>query len=185
MTVPIRIAASALALGAAFLAGRFSRSERVVTKDVVHVEQKIEYRDRVVTQTAKVASVDQAAQIRTVTVVKTRWLPGGAVEKEQTTTLAKDTDRHEAKQESTQATRDVLATKDLRLDETHATERTERPGWSLALLPGYQFAGSKAINLYGPLVLGAAVERRIIGPVFVGAWASTSGAAGIVLRGEF
>lgn len=41
------------------------------------------------------------------------------------------------------------------------------------------------LPLAGPLVLGARVERRILGPVWGGVWASTYGAAGVGVTSEF
>jgi hypothetical protein len=33
-------------------------------------------------------------------------------------------------------------------------------------------------------VVGASVERRIIGPIFVGLWGNTAGAAGVTVKLE-
>jgi hypothetical protein len=92
---------------------------------------------------------------------------------------------------SSASTKDLKAKKTL--DHTEATHETvvtlhtvdARPSWSVSLMPGVQFAGSKAVTVYGPAVLGASVDHRFIGPVFLGAWGSSSGAAGISIRGEF
>ena len=168
-----------------FLGGRASKHQRIETVEKVRVDEKVVFKDRIVE--AKATSKDslQVQAVRTVTVVKTRWLPGGVVEKEATTTAAKDTTATEAKRENTHRTIDSEAQKATVTELTKTATVDARPNWSVSLLPGVQFAGEKAVTLYGPGVLGASVERRIIGPVWMGAWASTSGAAGVVLKGEF
>jgi hypothetical protein len=55
--------------------------------------------------------------------------------------------------------------------------QTERPGWAVAARAGLRLDLSK--------VAGLAVERRLLGGVWAGAWADTSKAAGLQLRVEF
>jgi hypothetical protein len=179
------IAGAALAaLLAAFLCGRYSRAPQVVTKDVVRTQTVEVEKVRTVTVHDVAEAKDSAEKVRTVVVTKYRWMPGGITEAETTTRAATDTDTHETKQAHTSGTQDRAV--DVRTTTVELRTVTPvRPRWSVSLMPGAQLFGSKAVTLFGPLVLGASVEHRFIGPVSLGVHASTSGAAGITLRTEF
>jgi hypothetical protein len=189
---PLLIGASVAIVGA-FLVGRYTASApavhdetraTVASKAVVVAEKHAEAATKVVA----VADVD------TTTKVVTRWLPAVAskdgcpavpahVEQEATT------ERHASTTRTSEAHRasNELAKQETQVQQSVVTLHTveARPSWSVSLMPGIQFAGARAVDLYGPLVLGVAIERRILGPVWLGAWGSTSGAAGLSLRGEF
>src|ERR1041385_3269069 len=107
---------------------------------------------------------------------------------EETTT----TETHAATPRTADTRRASVATK--KQEQQSATQQTVvelrtvtpvRPRWSVSLMPGAQVFGTKAVTLFGPAVLGASVEHRFVGPVSLGAWGSTSGAAGITIRTEF
>jgi hypothetical protein len=180
---PVIAGAALAALLVAFLGGRYSRAPQVVTKDVVRTQTVEVEKVRTVEVHDSQSAVAQEAKVNTVTVVKYRWLPGHVVEAESTTTKQADTDTHETKQAHAGATKESASMTQQTVIETH-TSTSARPRWSVSLMPGAQLFGAKALPLYGPLVLGASVERRIAGPVSIGLWGSTSGAAGITLRGD-
>lgn len=182
---PILVAAVPVAALLGVLIGRFTVHPRVETVEKVKYQDRTVWKDRIVEAKASSDDTSKVKAVRTVTVVKTRWLPGGVVEKEATTTAAKDTTATEAKRENTHRTIDSEAQKATVTEMTKTVTVDARPNWSVSLMPGIQFAGEKAVTLYGPGVLGASVERRIIGPVWMGAWGSTSGAAGISIRSEW
>ena len=182
---PILVAAVPVAALLGVLIGRFTAHPRVETVEKVRVDEKVVYRDRIVEAKASSDDTAKVQAVRTVTVVKTRWLPGGVVEKEATTTAAKDTTATEAKRATTNVTTERAVDSQRIQDVYRTTIVDNRPNWSVSLMPGVQFAGEKAVALYGPGVLGASVEHRFIGPVFLGAWGSTSGAAGISIRSEW
>jgi hypothetical protein len=58
------------------------------------------------------------------------------------------------------------------------------PDWRVAVLAGASLK-EPLLPIAGPLVLGLEVDRRIIGPFWLGAWVSTSGAAGLAVSGVF
>jgi hypothetical protein len=174
------IAGAALAvLVAAFLAGRYSRAERVVTVDkVVTQTQTVE---KVRTITVHDVAEAKAAEVRTVTVTKYRWLPGGITEAEATTTRQADT--HETKQAHAVATQDRAVDVRAQTVELHTVERVPvLPQWSVSVMPGVDLRGISSLPYHA--VVGASVERRILGPIFVGLWGNTAGAAGISIRGD-
>jgi hypothetical protein len=179
----IASAAGLAVLCATFLAGRALAPAKVVTRDVVKT-QTVEV-EKVRTVTVHDVAEAKAAEekVRTVTVTKYRWMPGGITEAETTTRAATDTATHETKQAHAGATQDRAVDVRTTTVELH-TSTPVRPRWSVSLMPGAQLLGSKAVPLYGPLVLGASVERRMAGPVSIGLWGSSSGAAGITLRGD-
>lgn len=182
---PILVAVVPVAALLGVLIGRFTAHARVETVEKVRVDEKVVFKDRIVDAKASSDDTSKVQAVRTVTVVKTRWLPGGVVEKEATTTAAKDTAATEAKRATTNVTTERAVDSQRIQDVYRTTIVDNRPNWSVSLMPGVQFAGEKAITLYGPGVLGASVERRILGPIWMGVWGSTSGAAGVVLKGEF
>lgn len=59
------------------------------------------------------------------------------------------------------------------------------PAWRVSLQVGAAVGREPALQLSGPLVLGASVERRLAGPFSIGAWGSTAGAGGLSVSGEF
>lgn len=70
------------------------------------------------------------------------------------------------------------------------TTTYDKPKWSVALLPGYDFSGHSANYLLSTLpvqhlMLGVAVDHRFIGPISLGVWANTSGNGGASVRLEF
>lgn len=177
---PLLVAAVPVAALLGVIIGRYTAHPRVETVEKVRVETQ--YKDRVVTKTVHDVQTVHDVATRTVTVTKWAKAPDG------TPVVTQET--HQEKQSETK--RDDRSAKHVdrvaEAQQTVVTLKTERPAlpnWSVSLMPGVQFAGEKAVTLYGPGVIGASVERRIVGPVWMGAWASTSGAAGVVLKGEF
>jgi hypothetical protein len=68
---------------------------------------------------------------------------------------------------------------------SRTSSTVSRPDWRVGLLVGATWK-EPALKLGDtPLVIGATVERRIIGPFSLGAWGTTQGAAGLSVAGEF
>ena len=61
---------------------------------------------------------------------------------------------------------------------------TLRPDWRVSAGVGASLA-APSVPLYGPLVIQAEVDRRIVGGVSIGLWVSTVGAAGAAVGFEF
>lgn len=65
--------------------------------------------------------------------------------------------------------------------------------WSVSVQPGIDFAGLAGKSTYNALdglaikhfVVGASVERRLIGPMFGGVWGNTQGTGGVSIKLEF
>ncbi len=177
-------AAGLAVLLATFWAGRAMAPAKVVTVDKVRTETQVVEKVKTVTVHDVIQAKAEEATVRTVVVTRTRWLPGGGAETESTATTATDTATHETKQAHAGATQDRAADVRTQTVETH-TSTSVRPQWSLSLMPGYQWHGTPFIDVHGPLVIGASVEHQFLGPVSLGAWGSTSGAAGITVRSEW
>ena len=172
--------ASAL-LVAVFLAGRYSRApqERIVTKDVVRTQ--VQTVEKVRTVTVHDQAEAKAAEVRTVTVTKYRWLPGGITEAEATTTKATDT--HETKQAHAGATQDTAKASQATTVELHTVERVPvLPQWHVSVMPGIDLRGVSSLPYHA--VVGASVEHRFIGPLFLGAWGNSAGHVGISIGGS-
>jgi hypothetical protein len=159
------------ALVAGFAGGAYvghrSIPARVVTKQIDHIV----YRDREVKVAAKTET--RAAQTHTVRTRVTK--PDGT----KTETLTVDRGEQVAKAETTHTTKTADRA------ETHerktVTERRD-PEWRVSGLVGLDV---RHILTPGPLVYGAAVEHRLFGPVWVGAWGLTNGTAGLSLGVTF
>lgn len=148
---------------AAYLGGRY------LTPPEVRVETKTEWRDRVVERRVEVAGAT-VEKIRVVT--RTVWATPDA-----------GTITREREVEGSRA--QVLAVTDSSRDETKigsasTTTTPVLPRWSV----GVQFGAAWQrpwLELTGPLVVGLDVRLRLAGPLWVGGWVSTHGAAGLSL----
>jgi hypothetical protein len=146
---------------AAFAAGRYSTPEKVEVREVVKVEWKDRIVEKVVTKRAK-------AEERVVYVDRV-VSPEGEVREKRVTTTKADTrelvDLGKTSESSGKA------------EATSSSTTTLRPDWRVGVLVGASLR-EPLVPLAGPLVLGASLERRIVGGVSAGAWVNTVGAAG-------
>lgn len=162
------ITALIVLLALAFSAGRFSAPERVDVREV----EKVVWKDRVVEKvvTKKAKAVDRIVYVDRVV------MPNGEIrEKTSTRTL---TDAREL------VNTDKASESEGKADSSKATVTTARPDWRVGVLVGASIR-DPLLPLAGPLVIGASVERRIIGGVSAGAWVNTGGSAGAAVSVEF
>ena len=175
-------------LALAFLAGRRSNPAKVITRDVVKVETQT--RDVVHTQVVHdVQAVhDVKTQTRTVTVTKWAKAPDGTPVVTQETHQEAATEAHGERQAETKATAQRQTDAHQAAQEARTvTVTAERPQWSVTALAGASLGSPPHLipGLPGPLVVGAVLERRILGPLSAGLWATSSGAGGVSVRFEF
>lgn len=173
------IGAAVASVVGGYALGRHSAPDRV------ELRERVVYQDRIVTkvevqrETVASTQADEAKDVRTVYV--TKWLPGGAVEQTATT---EDKSRTEEKTAQSAAEHETKAEERIvyRDRETSKVVERGRPAWSVALLPGIDVR-----NLFerAGWQMGISAERRLFGPVLVGAWGNTAGAGGLSLRVEF
>jgi len=167
---------------AAFLGllwGRHHGPERI--KDVIKTE--VVYKDRVIEKIVHdVQTVNEVAtQTRTVTVTKWAKAPDGSPVVTQETHAEKDQQAETKRQARTQGTQERQIEAHQATVETHTTE--SRPNWSISLLAGVQDGGKRLVDaLPAPAVVGLVVERRILGPVSAGLWATSGMAGGLSVR---
>lgn len=151
-------------LGLSFSAGRYTAPEKV--REV----EKLVWKDRA---EEKGTSKKTKAVNRVVYVDRVVSPSGEVREKRMTKTL---TDAHEvAEVARTTESTGVLE---------KSTTTTLRPDWRVGVLVGASLK-EPLVPIAGPLVLGASVERRIVGGVSAGAWVNTAGAAGASVSVEF
>jgi hypothetical protein len=172
-------AAGLVALVAMFLGGRYSRAPQVVTKDVVRTQTVEVEKVHTVTVHDVAEAKEQAEKVRTVTVTKYRWMPGGITEAETTTRAATDTSAHETKQARTSGTQDRAVDVRTQTIELH-TSTPVRPLWSFGVSGGV--ARQHAVPIFGPVIIGGQVGHRIGGPFSIDLSANTSPAAMLTLR---
>jgi hypothetical protein len=162
------ITALVVLLGLAFSAGRFTAP---VKTDVREVE-KVVWKDRVVEKvvTRKAKAVDRVVYVDRVVT------PEGEVREKRTTrTLTDARELVDLGKASESAGSSASSS-------TSAT--TLRPDWRVGVLAGASLT-EPLVPIAGPLVLGASVERRIVGGLSAGAWVNTVGAAGASVSMEF
>lgn len=162
----------ALALAAAFVGGRFSAPLKVQERTV----EKMVYQDRVV---EKRVEVQVAAKERVKVVFRDRVITkdGTVTEHEVERT---DTDTHT----TTKVDDAKVEVREVEKIKEVVKSVTLRPDWRVSVAVGASLH-EPFVPIAGPLVLGAEVDRRIVGGFSVGVWINTSGAAGGAASFEF
>jgi hypothetical protein len=163
---------------AAFFAGRSSVPTRVETKTV----ERVVYQDRVVTKTV---TVQGEAKVETRVVYRDRT----TIQKPDGTVVHRDIERTEADTESSKVSSNsaekVQETAVQREKAASKVQESASPQWRVNLLAGVEPLHLDRPQLFGPVALGLQVERRIIGPLWVGAFGLSSGVGGVSVGLEF
>lgn len=168
-----------LLIAVAFLGGRLTSPT-----PPAEVVERVEYRDRVVTQevvrevraAAEVRYMDRVQRVEVVREVR----PDGSSSERSVTTTGESVREAITSQAATEA-----AKSEVREVEVERQIRVEvRHDWRVSALAG---ADLRTVSMTAPpaWVLGGLVERRIVGPISLGAWGLSSGAAGLSLSLEF
>jgi hypothetical protein len=157
-----------LAVVAAFLGGRFAAPVRVEEK--VRVETRTvtvtEWKDRIIEK-----RIAGPVRVRTITIEK----PGGERVVERIVERGPVT---------TETAADLSGSTAVAASSAAASSRvveSARPGWRASVAAGW---APERLTLR-PEVYGVEVSRRIVGTVWIGAWARTDRMGGLVLAMEF
>lgn len=153
---------------ASFSAGRFVAPAKVELREV----EKVVWKDRIVEKvvTKKAKAVDRIVYVDRVV------MPDGEI-REKTSTRTITDARELVNAEKASESEGKTETK-------KEAVTTARPDWRVGVLVGASIR-EPLLPLAGPLVIGASVERRIVGGVSAGAWLNTVGAAGASVSVEF
>jgi len=153
------IAVAILLVGYSF--GRFTTPSKLIERD--HIVETS--RDTELTWHAYVGHTESKSTTKVAWKTETKWLPGGTVVQ----TVVANSDRTEASSTNTAVSDGTLKEKIVEkiVDREHIVE-SEKPDWLVGAKVGLQLDGRKP-------VYGGEVARRIIGPVFVGAWVQAGG----------
>jgi hypothetical protein len=155
----------ALAIGISI--GRFSAPEQTYLSTV----DRVVYKDRIVDRVVKVET-----KAETKTVFRNVVTYAG-----KTTDRSIEVTKADTKAE-TKAER--IQTRDVEKIVTVEKRVTLRPDWRVSAGVGASLV-APALPIYGPIVINAGVERRIVGGLSAGLWGSTVGAAGVSISLEF
>lgn len=140
-----------LLAGGCFIAGRYTAP--------VETKTEVEYVERL--QVIRTTVVKRVVDTKTKTVIVER--PDG------TKTTVIDQEKHEAEDSKSSQ----VATNDTSAKESH-TVTSARPNWRVGALVGVHLSPGVPAPVYG-----AVVERRLLGPISVGAWGLGSPTAGV------
>jgi hypothetical protein len=165
----LAVGAAVLLFGGGMYAGSRVAPTRVQTRDV----ERVVYRDRTVSVAVAAKTETRAETRHTVRTRVTR--PDGTREERTETTRGVDVERREATASAQTVERERLVYRDREVKVERA-----RPDWRAGALVG--------VDPFHPLsgfVYGATVERRVLGPVWLGAWGLSSRAVGLSLSLEF
>ena len=155
------VAAGILAVG--YGAGRMSTPAKLVERDrVVSVDRVSEASSH-----AYVGQTEKKVEVKTNWRTVTRWEPGGAVTQTTEVASAKDEKASTSVAESDVKVKEVVKYRDV--EHTKMVEG-KKPDWILTAQVGSRLDGWRP-------VYGGAVDRRILGSVYAGAWAQASGAS--------
>lgn len=161
-----------LLLVGAFFAGRFAAPLKVETIDTVSVK----FQDRIVEKVVeKVVEKTTKGEVQYIDRVTTK---AGEIRERiviKTVEVARATTDRAAERTEDKA---------VASSEEHRQTVTSRPDWRVGLVVGAQWP-KPLLPIYGPLILGAYGERRIIGGFSLGLWLNTGGAAGVSASMEF
>ena len=189
-------------LALAYLAGRRSAPAKTVTADTRKAVTDVKDKAASATKTDERATMATVADAKVNENTKTtiRWLPSPAVGGcpvgppiveetiEHTSATASHQEAHGERQAETKATAAAEHDAHQATQETRTvTVTAERPRWAVTALAGASLGSPPRLipGLPAPLVVGAAVERRILGPLSAGLWATSAGAGGVSVRVEF
>ena len=169
------VLAIVVALAAGFTAGRFFVRPQVE----IRTETKTEWRDREVVKEVKVKGETVYVDRVVYRTIDTRKEPNGTMTTH--TVERSDTDTH--RQTTETSARDAVTERQGQASTVQVVTPV-LPQWRAAVLAGASLK-SPLLPVAGPLVLGLEVDRRIVGPFWLGVWAQTQGSAGVSLSAEF
>jgi hypothetical protein len=177
------ILAGLIALILAFFAGRYTTPVEVQIKEVEKIVEKEKIVEVVVKEYIKEAKTD--IKLDVVKTKTTTTKPDGTVTVVETEHLKEDTkiDEKEVKTEIKVVEVEKIIEKEKIVERLVSTDR---PDWKVSVLGGVQVDGIELSKGYlQPWVVGANVERRIVGPFSVGVWGQSNLSAGISVGFEF
>ncbi len=200
----------AIALGA-YGFGRYAQPAKVVVTEKIVATSSTTVDTSQIIDTIKALNkrIDELQTVmqqkNTHSVRVTEKDPNGTVKTTVTTDTSQKTDttnKTSTQVTSTAATQvktDTTAKQVTTLDKetTKTTTFDSRPSWSVTLQPGFEFGDalgnntssynllSKALPMAPHMMANIGIERRLLGPLFVGAWANTRLDAGLSIRAEW
>lgn len=195
--IAIAILAVLLLFAGGYATGRYAAPDKVVvTEKTVTIQQ-----DHVVTQvdTDKILNA-----LKTLNVQKDVHTVRIIEKEKDGTTKVTVTQDDKSKSEASNQVQDKEKAQTVKVEdhivykdrEVTKTIERNRPAWVFSLQPGFEFGtalglGGQPYNLLNRALPGlhvmtnVTIERRLIGPLFIGAWASTHLDGGLSLRLEF
>jgi hypothetical protein len=167
---------------AAFAIGRGTapvKVEKKVEIEIVEVESvRIEWRDKIVEKKVYVKSQATSSRTEEREVRK----PDGTVEKTKMEVRGMETLVSSGTESSSEQSGTARKDSQISSKEIMSLSTENKPDWNISLLVGAS-TGSKLLP--PPMTAGVHVQRRILGPVYVGVWGMTDVSAGLSVGFEF
>lgn len=188
----VQLVLVALALGGGgYALGRYAQPAKVITteKVVTVVQEKVVYQDRVVIKEVKVKDKDKEKEKHTTTTT-TKTPDGTVVTKTETSTKTKEKE-NEKTNTDTQKEKVVTVEKVVeKVVEKEKLVESKKLDWivhagagvSIPTLLGAEQQGVPGLRGF---VIDAGVDRRVVGPFYIGVQSNTEGVVGIRLSGAF
>lgn len=160
--------ATAVLLALAFASGRFLAPTKVQVKTV----EKVVTVDRVVEK-----RVEVQAESKAKVVYRDRTI----IQKQDGTTERRNVRLESDSADTGSASGDDSLKEVVRVDDRASEKTVERyaPDWNIGVMTGPSFGRSHGATY------GAMVERRVLGPIWLGAWGMSSKEAGIIIGLQF
>jgi hypothetical protein len=156
----------------------FNNNKKVEYRESVKVEyqDRIEYRDKIVEKI--VYQKDSSKQQKVRIVTKYIEKPDGT--KETTKEEVIDTNEQETVASQTDKTRDTEIKREVVIQKEVQIEKVETP-----VMNNWHISASAGLTTEGQPLYGAQVDRRVLGPFYLGARADTGASASVVLGVDF
>lgn len=146
--------------------------EKVVIKEKIDIQ----YQDRIVYRNVFNQDISQK-----VKVTETEKLyPDGKTEKVKVSEF--DTSQKTEAVTTSEQNSSSTLTKDLSSTQEKTSTTKKPPDWNISVLVG---ATKDPWPLPPPYVAGIHVQRRVLGPIYIGAWGLTNASAGVSIGVEF
>jgi hypothetical protein len=186
----IYVVIGALLAGGGFATGRWASPPTTIVTEKIKEVEKVVVVEHLVTEVKIVRVKDKAVAEKVHRVVVENTKPDGEKTKTVTEDINTDTVIHDNTNTNTVEYRDRVVEKFVDRIIEKEKRVLNRPDWRVAAGVGVAiptFLGKEQVGVPGlqGAVIQLEVDRKILGPFFLGVWGNTQGTVGLNLSGVF